>query len=311
MSRPLVPALCLFLLAPAALAQRASKGVPELREQLDASRSTDRASAARALGHKGEAALPAVPRLVELLEKDYENDTRVAAAEALGNIGPRCAKTALPALMKAAKEDEWPKVRSASLTALGEMREAGKPAIPLLRESLRDPDGFIAQAARNALFRVEPNAKEEVAAIEDASRPKQKGSLFDDLSQLKAVLPAKTPVVYELAIYPGFAFATTECDLTSTDRCRFKYEGGAVTGPDEGSSDDCDETIALAKVDFSIVPSLVQKAPGLLGKSSGTVDVVQLSPGVFCKSHRWIVSVKDAGIVQFKLNGKVDDVMKL
>ena len=310
MPRHLVTALCLVFLAPAALAQKATKSVDQLREQLDASRSTDRASAARSLGYKREAALPAVPRLIELLEKDYENDTRVAAAEALGNIGPKCAKTAVPALMTAAKEDRWPKVRAASLTALGEMRAAGKPAIPLLRESLRDPDGFIAQAARNALFRVEPNAKEEVVAIEDATRPKQKGILFDDLSQLKAVLPARAPVVYELAIYPGFAFATTECDMTSTDRCRFKYEGGAVTGPDEGSSDDCEETIALAKVDFSIVPSLVQKAPGLLGKPSGTVDLVQLSPGVFCKSHRWIVSVKDAGMVQFKLNGKVDDVTK-
>lgn len=310
MLRPLVTALCLAVLAPVAVAQKKTTDVQRLLEQLDASRSTDRASAARSLGRKGEAALPAVPRLIELLEKDYENDTRVAAAESLGDIGPKCAKTALPALMKAAKEDEWPKVRSASLSAIGEMREAGRPAIPLLRESLRDPDAFIAQAARNALFRVQPEAKEEVVAIEDATRPKQKGSLFDDLSQLKAVLPSKAPVVHELAIYPGFALATTECDVTSTDRCRYKYEGGAVTGPDEGSSDDCDETIALGKVDFSIVPSLVQKAPGLLGKPAGKVDVVQLSPGVFCKSHRWIVSVKDAGMVQFKLNGKVDDVTK-
>ena len=92
--------------------------------------------------------------------------------------------------------------------------------------------------------------------------------------------------------------------------CQFKYEAGTVTGPDEGSSSDCEKKVALAKVDFSVVPSLVKKAPGLLGAPEGKVEVVQLSPGVFCKSHGWIVSAKPGGMVQFKLNGKVDNVTK-
>lgn len=310
MRRHLVTALCLTLLAPAALAQKAPKDVSELRARLDSSTASERASAARSIGYQKDAALPAVPRLLELLEADRENEVRVSAAEALGNIGPKCAKTAVPALMKAAKEDKWPKVRSASLSALGEMREAAKPAIPILRESLRDPDGFIAQAARNALFRVQPDARDEVVAIEDATRPKQKGSLFDDLSQLKAVLPGRAPEVYELTIYPGYALATTACGDTSSGRCQLKYEGGAVTGPNDGSEDDCEKKIALAKVDFSVVPGLVKQAPSLLGAPGGAVQMVQLSPGVFCKSHGWIVSVKDGGMVQFKLNGKVDKVTK-
>ncbi|MHB8797410.1 MAG: HEAT repeat domain-containing protein [Thermoanaerobaculia bacterium] len=310
MRRHLVTALCLTLLAPAALAQKAPKDVSELRARLDSSTASERASAARSIGYQKDAALPAVPRLLELLEGDRDNEVRVSAAEALGNIGPKCAATAVPALMKAAKEDKWPKVRSASLSALGEMREAAKPAIPILREALRDPDGFIAQAARNALFRVQPNAKEEVVAIEDATRPKQQGSLFDDLSQLKAVLPGRAPEVYELTIYPGFALATTACADSGSGRCQLKYEGGAVTGPNDGSEDDCEKKIALAKVDFSVVPGLVKQAPSLLGTPGGAVQMVQLSPGVFCKSHGWIVSVKDGGMVQFKLNGKVDKVTK-
>lgn len=310
MRRHLVTALCLTLLSPAALSQKAPKDVSELRARLDSSSASERASAARSIGYQKDAALPAVPRLLELLEGDRENDVRVSAAEALGNIGPKCAKTAVPALMKAAKEDKWPKVRSASLSALGEMREAAKPAIPILREALRDPDGFIAQAARNALFRVQPNAKDEVVAIEDATRPKQTGSLFDDLSQLKAVLPGRAPEVFELAIYPGFALATTACSDTGSGRCQLKYEGGAVTGPNDGSDDDCEKKIALSKVDFAVVPGLVKQAPALLGAPGGAVQMVQLSPGVFCKSHGWIVSVKGGGMVQFKLNGKVDKVTK-
>lgn len=310
MRRHLVTVLCLCLLAPGALAQRAPKDVSALRARLDSPSASERASAARSIGYQKDAALPAVPRLLELLGGDRENDVRVAAAEALGNLGPKCAKSAVPALMKAAKEDAWPKVRSASLSALGEMREAAKPAIPLLRESLRDPDGFIAQAARNALFRVQPDAKEEVVAIEDASRPKQTGRLFDDLAQLKAVLPGRAPEVYELTIYPGYALATTACAETGSGRCQLKYEGGAVTGPNDASEDDCEKKVALAKVDFSVVPGLVKQAPTLLGSPTGAVQMVQLSAGVFCKSHGWLVHVKDGGMVQFKLNGKVDKVTK-
>ena len=310
MRRHLVTALCLTLLAPAATAQKLSKKAQDLQVQLDSANANERASAARSLGFERAAALPVVPRLLELLRSDRDNEVRVSAADALGNIGPKCAKEAVPALMKAAKEDRWPKVRATSLSALGEMREAAKVAIPLLRESLKDPDGFIAQAARNALFRVEPGASQEVSDIEDAHRPKQAGSLFDDLAKMKEVLSARHPEVYELAIDPKTALATVACSDTPTGRCRFAYEGGAVTGPDEGSEDDCEKKIALSKVDFSVVPGLVKQAPGLLGNPSATVELVNLTPGVFCKSHGWDVHVKDGGMVQFKLNGKVDKVLK-
>jgi len=201
-------------------------------------------------------------------------------------------------------------VRSTSLTALGEMGPAAKEAIPVLRAALKDPDGWISQAATNALFRVEPGKGEEVVAIADAARPVQKGILYDDLSQMTATLPARVPEVYELTIYPEFAMATAACADTATGRCRFTYRAGAVTGPDEGSDDDCEKKIQLAKVDFSVVPGLVKQAPGLLGAPGKPVDMVQLGPGVFCKAHGWYVGVKDAGMVQFKLNGKVDKTLK-
>jgi HEAT repeat protein len=285
------------------------EAVPVLVDLLASGDDPTRRSAIGGLGHMGVVALPAVPRLVDALGSASDAESRVAAAEALGRIGPKCATTAVPALAKAAEGDSWPKVRSTSLTALGEMGPAAKEAVPVLRAALKDPDGFISVAARNALFRVEPGKGAEVAAMADEARPVQEGILYDALSQLVAVLPGRVPTVYELTIYPGFAMATSACRDTSSGRCRYTYKGGAVTGPDEGSGS-CEKTIALAKVDFSVVPGLVSQAPGLLGSPSGTVDVVQLSPGVFCKSHGWIVHVKGAGMVQFKINGKVDKVQK-
>jgi hypothetical protein len=276
---------------------------------LDAPSEATRKAAVKGLGRMGSASVPAAPRLTETLKSSSDAETRVAAAEALGRIGPKCAAVAVPALAAAARGDAWPKVRSTSLTVLGEMGPAAKEAVPVLREALKDPDGWISQAARNALFRVEPGKAEEVARIADEARPVQKGVLYDDLSQLQAVLPSKVPEVFELVIYPEFAMATTACFDASDGRCRFTYRAGTVTGPDEGSGD-CEKRTALAKVDFSVVPGLVKQAPGLLGKPDGTVDMVQLGPGVFCKSFGWNVSVKGAGMVQFKLNGKVDKTLK-
>ena len=285
------------------------EAVPVLVELLDSGNESTRRSAISALGRMGPTALPAVPRLVDSLQSGRDPETRVGAAEALGRIGPKCAPAAVPALARAARDDKWPKVRSTALTALGEMGPAAHEAIPVLRAALKDPDGWISLAARNALFRVEPGKAEEVAAISDESRPVQKGSLYDDLSQLSTVLPGRVPEVYELVVYDDFAMATAPCSDTGSGRCRFTYKAGTVTGPDDGSGD-CDKKIQLARVDFSIVPGLVKQAPGLLGSPSGKVDVVQLSPGVFCKSHGWIVNVKDAGMVEFKLNGKVDKIRK-
>ena len=296
--------------AVSSLAPPVEEAVPVLVDLLGTGNDSTRRSAIAGLGSMGAAALPAVPRLVDALGSAADAETRAAAAEALGRIGPKCAAAAVPALAKAAESDKWPSVRSTSLTALGEMGPAAKEAIPVLRAALKDADRSISVAARNALFRVEPDKGAEIAAIADEARPVQKGILYDDLSQLVTVLPGRVPEVYELDILPGFALATAACRDTGSGRCRFRYEGGAVTGPDEGIGS-CGKSIALAKVDFSVVPGLVKQAPVLLGSPSGTVEIVQLSPGAFCKSHYWIVHVKGGGTVEFKINGKVDKVRKL
>jgi len=265
--------------------------------------------AVTALGWMGPAALPAVPDIVALLGSKADVDTREAAAEALGRSGPKGAPAAVPALTKSAN-DSWPKVRRASLTALGEMGPAASDAVPVLRAALKDPDGWISTAARNALFRVQPDKRADVAAIADAARPEERGSLFQDLSQLSATLPGRVPEVYELVVYDKFAMATAPWAASRSGRGKFTYRAGTVTGPDEESANDCDRKVVLSTVDFSLVPGLVRQAPGLLGSPSGKVSVVILGGGVFCRSIGWIVHVDGAGYVEFRLDGKVGKVQK-
>jgi len=283
--------------------------VPILAGLVDAQNQATQKSAVIGLGRMGAVSLPALPRLVECLQSKRDPEIRENAAESIGRIGPK-AVSAVPVLIKAAQDDKWPKVRKASLTALGEMGPAAKEGVPVLRAALKDPDSWISLAARNALFRVEPTKREEVADISDKSRPVQKGSLYDDLSQLSATLPAKVPEAFELNIYTDFAMVTAPYADSKSGRGKFTYRAGTVTGPEEGSGD-CKKKILLAKVDFSIVPKVVKQAPGLLGKPSGKVSHVGLSGGVFCKSFGWQVFVEDAGLVEFKIDGSVEKVRKM
>lgn len=285
------------------------EAVPVLASLLDARDESTSSAAASALGDMKTAALPALPDLMKTLASHPQNKTREDAAEAIGEIGPKAA-AAIPALVKSAESDKWPSVRKAAVTALGEMGTAASAAIPMLRKALESPDDWMRLAARNALFRVEPGKNQEVADIADKHEVEEKGILYNDLTQLAATLPARLPEVFDLIIYDKFAMATVPQSDSPTGRGKYTYKAGTVTGPEEASSDDCTKKIALAKVNFSIVPRLVQQAPGLLGAPSGKVSHVQLSGGVFCRAIGWLVFVEDAGYVEFKLDGKTGKVQK-
>jgi len=283
--------------------------VPVLASLLSARDERTSKAAASALGDMKTAALPALSDLMTCLASHPQNETRETAAEAIGEIGPKAA-AAVPALMKAAETDKWPSVRKAAVGALGEMGTAAREAIPMLRKALESSDDWMRLEARNALFRVEPGKNQEVADIADRHQVEEKGILYDDLTQLSATLPARLPEVFELIIYDKFAMATVPQSDSPTGRGKYTYKAGTVTGPEEASDDDCTKKIALSKVNFSIVPKLVQQAPGLLGSPSGKVSHVQLSGGIFCRAIGWLVYVTDAGYVEFKLDGKVGKVQK-
>jgi HEAT repeat protein len=286
------------------------EAAPVLASLLSSSDEDTSSSAASALGAMKTAALPALQDLVSCLETHPRNKTRENAAEAIGEIGPK-ASAAVPALMKAAQSDKGLSVRTAALTALGEMGPAANEAIPMLREALKSPDGFVRVAARNTLFRVEPDKKQEVSDLEDQyEAEEEKGSLFENLSQLAATLLGRIPEVYELSIYDKYATATAPQADSPSGRGEYTYRSGTVAGPTEATGDDCRKKIALSKVDFSLVPKLAQQALGLLGSPSGKVSAVVLTGGVLCKAIGWEVIVDDAGFVEFRLDGKVGKVQK-
>lgn len=287
-----------------------TEAAPVLAALLSSRDENTASSAASALGHMKTAAVPALPDLIRCLETHPQNKTRESAAKAIGEIGPK-ASSAVPALIKAGQNDKWPSVRKAVVTAIGEMGTAAHDAIPMLREQLKSPDDWMRLAARNALFRVEPEKREEVDKLADKYQVEEKGNLFEDLSQLSATLPGRLPEVYELTIYNDSAMATVAQSDSPTGRGKYTYKAGTVTGPEEAMRDDCKKKIALSTVDFSVVPKIVRQAPGLLGSPSGKVTLVSLTPGVFCSGMRWQVFVENIGFVEFKLDGKPGKVQKL
>ncbi len=186
-----------------------------------------------------------------------------------------------------------------------------KEAIPALRQALTSPDDWMRLEARNALFRVEPDKRQEVSDIADKHQLVEKGSLFEDLTQLSATLPGRVPEVYEMIIYDKFAYAEVPQADSPSGRGKYKYEAGAVTGPEQASSDDCTKKIALSKVNFSLVPKLVQQARTMLGAPAGKVSHVELGPGIFCRAIGWQVYVNDVGLVEFRLDGKPGKATKM
>ena len=146
-----------------------------------------REDAARALGHRGEAAAEAVPHLAALVaDQGEDKDLRIEAANALGAIGPQAKSAAdelstmasegdplgrpsavlalwrierntedtLAALTDLTKHDSY-RVRRRAALAIGKMGPAAAPAIPTLvdlMENMKPPSGagvwmFFAESA--------------------------------------------------------------------------------------------------------------------------------------------------------------------
>jgi HEAT repeat protein len=121
-----------------------------------------------ALGHFGEAAAPALPRLIPLLQTKEglnEEQRRMlhgAAATAIGAIGPT-AKSAIPDLMKLLQDkSEDEEARCSAVGAIGKMGEAAKGTVPELEGIVRDirqqPEA-LRRAATEALRNINKTSK--------------------------------------------------------------------------------------------------------------------------------------------------------
>ena len=213
--------------------------------------------------------------------------------------------------MESAEDDPWPAVRAACMSALGEMRSAAREAIPLLDAALEDPDSSIRIAARNALFRIDPDNAAEAAEKADRLPPSAaavSSRLHEDVTGLKEALVARVPVVHEVVVDPDFAMATAPEPNASGGVGSFTLRDGAVTGPQAGRAT-CPKTFTPADVDFSVLPRVVREARARAGAPDAQVSHVSLGRGVFCKQVGWWVFVQGPkrGIVEFKLDGTFAD----
>ncbi|MHC4405315.1 MAG: M56 family metallopeptidase, partial [Planctomycetota bacterium] len=101
-----------------------------------------------------------VPELTEML-KDPKARVRICAVTALGNMGPK-AKSAVPALVDAMKDDE---TLCLAEDALEKMGPAAKAAVPGLTEILGGTDLGASHCAARVLAAIGPDAREAVPAL--------------------------------------------------------------------------------------------------------------------------------------------------
>jgi hypothetical protein len=106
------------------------------------------------IGGCGRDAAPAAPELARFL-KGHPDGVRVAAANALANIGPG-AKGQVAALQAALKDEFW-RVKAAAARALGNIGPDAKAAIPDLLPLIASKDEEVPQAAREAVRRIDPS----------------------------------------------------------------------------------------------------------------------------------------------------------
>ena len=130
------------------LARLAPASVPALIDLLGHPKSELRQRAARALGKAGTPAAPAVPNLIAALpDADLRLSPEIVAA--LAGIGKLSVEPLAQSLASAP-----PRGRRGAAEALGLIGADAAPALPALRDRLKDPDTHVQQAARAAGRRI-------------------------------------------------------------------------------------------------------------------------------------------------------------
>jgi HEAT repeat protein len=140
--------------------------VPALAQALKHDDARVRREAAEDLGQIGAPAAAAVPVLLQLVEKDPEPLTRIAAAKAIAGIDPKN-ETAIPALVDALK-DKAALVRQAAAESLGDLGLGGKSVVLALIKTVKDSDALVTWASIDALGQIGPEAAAAVPTLVSA-----------------------------------------------------------------------------------------------------------------------------------------------
>lgn len=140
-----------------------SQALPILIEMLKDIDPVARESAARTLGLFGGSAKEAVPDLMAIID-DPDQGVKTEVIRAFGYIGD---PQAVPVLMDVLKEQLESGYSGASTTiqALGAMKEAAAPALPLLIEAVKSEDYTVANATLDVLEEIGPTALEAVPTL--------------------------------------------------------------------------------------------------------------------------------------------------
>ncbi len=105
----------------------------------------------------------AVPALVRAIKEEDDGMTRTWAAGALGKVGPD-AKAAVPTLIEALSDDNR-RVRSSAVRALGRIGPDAKAAVPAITARLSDKEELVRSGAAGALIAFGPHAKSAVPEL--------------------------------------------------------------------------------------------------------------------------------------------------
>jgi len=144
------------------LGPAAADAVPALARFLDDSKDKDSElldeAVVRTLGKIGRAARPAIPSLVRIGRRNFDLEQEAGAAIDRILLTPESEAEDVPTLMKNLRErDASVRLRAAKL--LGNLGPAGKPAVSLLTEALKDTDPDVRRMALQALRKIDPTAK--------------------------------------------------------------------------------------------------------------------------------------------------------
>ena len=142
-----------------ALATLGAPAVPRLIDLLEKHKDL-RIHVVYTLGQMGPAAAPATDALAKLVA-DEDVNLATEAILALGKIGP-AAKSAVPALSAALQQKESPNARAIVL-ALGDIGPQAAAAEPLVLKALESKDGSLAVLAASALLDIDARSPKAIA----------------------------------------------------------------------------------------------------------------------------------------------------
>jgi HEAT repeat protein len=147
------------------------RSVRALRDALSSDKKKTRLDALQSLGVIGrdpnvavrDLARPAVPDLIDSL-RDKDDDVRIWAAIALGQIGPN-AVSAVEPLLTSIRDEEHPVVSGSAIQALGEIGPVATPALPVLASMVEDPQHRTHIMAIHAFWRIGPKGRAETSIV--------------------------------------------------------------------------------------------------------------------------------------------------